>query len=128
MTPPRLRFVSLFVADLAQARARYERMVGPASPTIPPDVPNPHPFAAAGPLVFVLGDVALALYQADGRVTHPGDLAVGLQATEPVADLVGRARAGGARALRMPPGAGDMAAFMTSDRHFFEVMASGGEG
>jgi hypothetical protein len=74
--PPKasLRFVSLFVPDLAQAARTYEALLGTPPTEGPSPAPAPHPFAAAGPVVFEVGGVALALYQADGKTTHAGDV------------------------------------------------------
>ena len=50
--------------------------------------PGPHPFAAAGPVVFQLGTVAVALYQATPkRGTQPGDVGIGLAVGEAVTQV-----------------------------------------
>ncbi len=74
-----LRFVSLFVPDLAEAARTYEALLGTPPAAGPFPAPAPHPFAAAGPVVFELGSVALALYQVDEKTTHPGDVGFGTE-------------------------------------------------
>jgi hypothetical protein len=48
--PPKasLRFLSLFVPDLEQARRTYEALLGTPPSEGPSPAPAPHPFAAAG--------------------------------------------------------------------------------
>lgn len=124
--PPHLRFLSLFVPDLAAASQRYEAIFGVpplAADTAPP---SPHPYAAAGPVVFDLGGVKLALYQCDGRTTHPGDVGIGLHTDEPPAVVsVPAAEQGGQVFFGPRQLTGDdrsLAIFMLPDRHFFEVI------
>jgi len=129
---PRLRFLSLFVPDLATAARRYREVLGVApveetGPALAP-APSPHPFAAAGPGVFDLGGVALALYQCDQRTTHPGDVGIGLEADpRAVADRAARRGGGDGKVFFGPkalPGddGRELAAFVMPDRHFFEVL------
>ena len=124
--PPKasLRFVSLFVPDLEEARRTYEALLG-----IPPNeghspAPAPHPFAAAGPVVFELGSVALALYQVDGKTTHPGDVGFGIETDVGEAAAVIREHGGivfwGPEALGAD--GRTMAIGVTRDRHFFEMV------
>jgi catechol 2,3-dioxygenase-like lactoylglutathione lyase family enzyme len=140
-TPPSIRFLSLFVPDLAAAARCYEKMLGvpPSRPSVPAVVepgserpaslaspaPAPHPFASGGPILFELGSVCLALYQCDGRTTHAGDVGIGLLARS-VSELSERAAAAGGRVLLRPaplPADGRRAAvLMLPDRHFFEVL------
>src|SRR5512143_981855 len=117
---PALRFLSLFVPDLADAVARYAAMLGVA--------PTAHPYAARGPVVFDLGGTKLALYQCDLRATHPGDVGIGLFVDgdgEPDA-LARRALEQGGRVLYGPSAlAGDgrrCVVLVLPDRHFFEVV------
>lgn len=123
---PDVQFLSLFVPDLQAARKHYAAVLG-FEPMAGHDVcPATHPFAAAGPIVFDLKSLKLALYQCDMRGTHPGDVGIGLCMQEPPDAIVDRARNAGANVF-VPPRAlpGDprsMAVFMTPDRHFFEVM------
>jgi hypothetical protein len=134
-SPPTIRFLSLFVPNLADAARRYQAVLGvapstraesPGSPG-PRSAPAPHPFAAAGPVVFELGEICLALYQCDGRTTHPGDVGIGLLDRAP-SDAAGRAAANGGRVFlgpaRLPADGREAAFFMLPDRHFFEVLAS----
>jgi hypothetical protein len=125
---PTVRFLSLFVPELTEARQRYAAMLG-VEPMEGDEVcPRPHPFAAAGPVVFDLGSLRLALYQCDMRGTHPGDVGIGLCGPEGPEALAARARGAGARLLRAAtPAGGDgrsMAVFMMPDRHFFEAMGA----
>ena len=120
MTEPTIRFLSLFVPDLAEARERYAAIFG-REPVEGDEVcPRPHPFAAAGPVVFELGTVRIALYQCDQRTTHAGDVGIGIMDAEGPEATARRARKAGARVFAGP--AGEMAVFMTPDRHFFEVV------
>jgi len=77
--PASLRFLSLFVSDLGEATGTYQALLGVSRVMAPRRRQRPHPFAARGPVVFQLGDVALALYQCDGRTTHPGDVGFGIE-------------------------------------------------
>ena len=139
-----VRFLSLFVSDLEDAARRYEAFLGiaPSKPGAPDagPAPNgsaleasarplaPHPFAAAGPVVFDLGAVALALYQADGRTTREGDLGIGVETDEPAAALAKRARAQGGQPFHgpapLPGGEKNLVILMTPDRHFFEIVGA----
>ncbi|MFH1464800.1 MAG: hypothetical protein ABIO70_10475 [Pseudomonadota bacterium] len=118
---PSLRFLSLFVPDLPAAAARYAAFLGMAPVLDDPDVPRAHPYAAGPPVVFPLGQVKLALYPCDGRVTHPGDVGIGLVSDDPAA-LLGRAAQAGAQVFPAHPAA-PLRVFMLPDRHFFEVKA-----
>jgi predicted enzyme related to lactoylglutathione lyase len=129
--PPKasLRFVSLFVPDLEEARRSYEALLGTPPAQDPSPAPAPHPFAAAGPVVFELGEVALALYQADGKTTHAGDVGFGIETDVDDAAAVIREHGGavfwGPEVL---PGDGRrMAVGVTRDRHFFEMVDGSGE-
>lgn len=125
---PELRFLSLFVPDLEAARERYEAVFAVA-PTTSDDVPPRHPFAAAGPVVFDLGGVKLALYQCDLRTTHPGDVGIGLLVDGPVASITNRVPPTGGQVFLGPqpvaPDDREMAVFVLPDRHFFEVLGRG---
>ena len=121
--PARLRFVSLFVPDLAAATKRYEALLGIEPVPKAQSAPAHHPFAAAGPVVFPLGDVALALYQCDQQTTHPGDVGFGLEGDVAARARVIREQQGrvfwGPRATE----AGQRLAIgMLPDRHFFELV------
>ncbi len=126
--PPTLRFLSLFVPDLAAATQRYQAVFGVAPTTDDGVAPSPHPCAAAGPVVFDLGGVKLALYQCDGRTTHPGDVGIGLHTDGPPGVTAKQAREHQGQVFFGPQElAGDgreMAIFMLPDRHFFEVIGS----
>lgn len=123
---PSIRFLSIFVPDLAQARARYETMLGLPAAEADPDCLAPHPFAVAGPVVFDLGHVKLALYQCDMRGTHPGDVGIGLLDEHGPEAIAERAKKAGANVF-LPPRAlagqaRSLAVFMMPDRHFFEAV------
>jgi hypothetical protein len=125
---PTLRFLSLFVPDLADATRRYSELFGVEPRRVDTQAPHVHPFAAGGPVVFELGGVELALYQCDGRTTHPGDVGIGIStpgSTEPLARRAGEL---GGRVFFGPkplPGDGrDGAFFVLPDRHFFELLGA----
>ncbi len=125
MTPKAsLRVVSLFVPDLEEARRTYEALLG-----VPPTegssaAPAKHPFAAAGPVVFELAGVALALYQVDGKTTHPGDVGLGIEID--VGEAAAVIREHGGLVFWGPEARGEdgrkMAVGVTRDRHFFEMV------
>lgn len=121
---PAIRFLSIFVPNLREAARAYEAVLGCAPVEGPGQALQPHPFAAQGPVVFDLGAVHLALYQADYRGTHPGDVGIGLEVDGPVSALAQRAAKHG-RVFYGPktgPDGRQLAAFMMPDRHFFEVV------
>jgi catechol 2,3-dioxygenase-like lactoylglutathione lyase family enzyme len=124
--PPKasLRFVSLFVPDLEEARRTYEALLGTPPAAGPSPAPAPHPFAAEGPVVFVLGGVALALYQADGKTTHAGDVGIGIETA--VNEAASAIREHGGLVFWGPEALGEdrrrMAVGVLKDRHFFEVV------
>jgi hypothetical protein len=123
-TPPRLRFISLFVPNLAEAVRRYEVLLEVAPNYASPAALTPHPFARLGPVVFQLGDVALALYECDNQTTHPGDVGFGLetnldQAVSRIRELEGHVFWGPASANE---GGLSAAISMLPDRHFFEIV------
>lgn len=116
---PKLRFLSLFVPDLDQYRVVYADLFGvEPEATSPPVVAN-HPYSPKPPVVFDLGGVKLALYQADGQVTHAGDVGIGLVADEP-ADFERRAQEHGGQTI----GSGDLRIVALPDRHFFEIVTA----
>ena len=86
---PQLKFLSLFVPDLAEVAQRYEAVFGITPSEDPGVAPQTHPFAAAGPVVFDLGNVALALYECDQRSTHPGDVGIDNQ-VDPAPDAMAK--------------------------------------
>ncbi len=119
----RLRFVSLFVPDLAEAAKTYEALLGVAPIEGPSPAPARHPFAAAGPVAFELGSVVLALYQTDGKTTHPGDVGFGIETDVDQAAAVIREHGGLVFLGPAPLGDGRKGAVgVTSDRHFFEMV------
>ncbi|MBW2523910.1 MAG: hypothetical protein JRI23_07040 [Deltaproteobacteria bacterium] len=122
---PALRFLSLFVPDLEAARKTYQSVLG-VEPCEDGLVPEPHPFAAAGPVVFDLGGVKLALYQCDQRATHPGDVGIGLCVEGSPARISQRVAPRGGRVFFGPQRLGadgrELAVFVLPDRHFFEVI------
>ncbi len=126
-TPPRLRFISLFVPNLAKAIDRYQTMLQIAPSSNSGAAPAPHPFSAKGPAVFQLGDVAMALYECDGRTTHPGDVGFGLETD--LDEAVSRLREQGGNILWGPTpiseGKQRLTIGMLPDRHFFEIVELG---
>lgn len=125
--PPALRFISLFVPSLAEAVPRYQALLGVAPAEDTGAAPAPHPCAARGPVVFQLGEVALALYECDGRTTHPGDVGLGLEA--PVEETAATLGQHGGRVFWGPRQIGGtgprMAIGVLPDRHFFEIVEKG---
>jgi hypothetical protein len=123
MSKPRLRFVSLFVPNLAEAVERYEALLQTKPIYGASAALTPHPFAAAGPVVFQLGDVSLALYECDGHTTHPGDVGFGLETN--LDEAAARMREQGGTIFWGPASSesGQTAAIgMLPDRHFFELV------
>ena len=121
---PELRFLSLFVPDIQAATARYAAFLGVEPERDDPDVPRDHPFAGGPPVVFPMGQVKLALYPCDGRITHPGDVGIGLASDTPGQLLADAAKAGARVFPRQRPLADgrELGVFMVPDRHFFEVL------
>jgi hypothetical protein len=121
---PHLRFISLFVPDLALAIGRYQRLLQVTPNEDSEVVPAPHPFAAKGPVVFQLGDMALALYECDGHTTHPGDVGFGLETG--LDEGVSRLREQGGSVIWGPTPINQskrrLAIGMLPDRHFFEIV------
>jgi hypothetical protein len=131
---PQLRFISLFVPNLADATRRYAALLQTApcatatldatgdGPSMA--VPLRHPFAANGPVVFQLGDLALALYECDGKVTHAGDVGFGLVSDD--SQTAARLAEQGGTVFWGPTALGDgqnkLAVGMLPDRHFFEIV------
>jgi hypothetical protein len=120
----RLRFISLFVPNLAQAVAQYSVLlqIVPAEGTV--GALTPHPFAVKGPVVFEMGEVLLALYECDGATTHPGDVGFGLEGD--IGQIAARMKQQGGTVFFGPgtvPGSDtNVAIGMMPDRHFFEVV------
>ena len=126
MSKPTLRFLSIFVPNLDDARRRYEAIFGVEPIEDDPDVPAKHPFAKRGPVVFDLQSCKLALYECDMRATHPGDVGIGMDVGDDVQGTAKRAASHqgnvffGPRPL--PSDERSMTVFMLPDRHFFEVV------
>ncbi len=122
--PPRLRFISLFVPNLEAAASIYATLLQVEPSECVPGVPTAHPFSAHPPVVFVLGEVALALYQCDGRTTHAGDVGLGLELCPK--EFSERAKGVGGRTFwgpkRLPNSEAEMCVTLLPDRHFFEVV------
>lgn len=123
---PQVCFLSLFVPDLDAARVTYGSVFGVTAEAASPPVPERHPFSPKPPAVFDLGGVKLALFEVDGRVTHAGDVGIGV-----VGDATGLlARAVRARGQTLLPptpiGEQKLAVFVLPDRHFFEVIDAPG--
>jgi hypothetical protein len=118
-----LEFISLFVPSLEDAVPRYTALLGMQPTNRSTVAPSPHPFAAKGPVAFELGDVTLALYECDGRTTHPGDVGFGIVAG--VERSVACVRQQGGQIFWGPkpvsPGGRTMAVGVLPDRHFFEL-------
>ena len=126
MAPPTLRFLSLFVPNLDEARQRYAAIFGIDPVEGDADALARHPFAKRPPVVFDLGTCKLALYECDMRTTHPGDVGIGIDVGDDLAATAKRASAQQGKVFHGPkPIAGDardLAVFMLPDRHFFEVV------
>jgi len=125
--PPEIRFLSLFVPDVAAAAQHYETLLGGPPVAAHGRAPDPHPFAGSEPVVFELGTVLIALYQANpNRGTHPGDVGIGVRVDAPPSQVAERARSCRAQVLYGPkrvPGDGrTLAVVMLPDRHFFELV------
>jgi hypothetical protein len=119
-----LEFISLFVPSLEEAVPRYTALLGTPPAEGSTAAPSPHPFAAKGPVVFELGAVSLALYECDGRTTHPGDVGLGIVTT--VQEAAARLREQGGRVFWGPKAMSadgrTMAVGVLPDRHFFELV------
>jgi len=118
-----LEFISLFVPSLEEAVPRYAALLGTPPTDRSTSALSPHPFAAKGPVVFDLGGVTLALYECDGRTTHPGDVGLGIvTAVDPAAACI---RGQGGIVFWGPkpvtPGGRAVAIGVLPDRHFFEL-------
>ena len=127
--PPEIELLSLFVPDLNAASRRYATVLGIQPEPHPGPAPNPHPFASKGPVVFQLGAVSLALYQAaPGRGTHPCDVGIGLTVEGSVREIATRAGAQGGKVFfgpaPLPEDGREMAVFVLPDRHFFELVGN----
>jgi hypothetical protein len=120
---PNIGFISLFVPNLNDAALHYAALLQTPPIDCPSAALSPHPFAAKGPVVFQLGNVELALYECDGRTTHPGDVGIGLESA--VAETAGRLSAQGGTVFWGPESIGEsqrkLAIGMMPDRHFFEI-------
>jgi catechol 2,3-dioxygenase-like lactoylglutathione lyase family enzyme len=126
--PPEVKLLSLFVRDLEIASRRYAAVLGVEPATDCGRAPNPHPFSDTGPVVFQLGPIALALYQAaPDRGTHPGDVGIGLSVGGAVSEIATRAGKHGGTVFfgpsQLPADGREMAVFVLPDRHFFELLA-----
>lgn len=127
---PSIRLISLFVPSLAEATAHYSALLQVSPCSGSNSAIEVHPFASKGPVVFQLGSVALALYECDGRTTHPGDVGIGLEDT--VQETAARLNAQGGTVFWGPsPIEGherQLAIGMMPDRHFFEIIEAGQHG
>ena len=124
---PKIKFLSLFVPNLDEALDNYQSLLGVSPESGKGAALAPHPFAARGPVVFQLGEVALALYECDGQTTHPGDVGIGLE-TDLEHATSGLLEHGGQ--VFWQPEAIDanqrrLAIGMSPDRHFFEIVDGG---
>lgn len=128
-TAPRLRFISLFVPNLSEATSLYSALLQVAPSDGTGSAPSPHPFASKGPVIFQLGDVALALYECDGQTTHPGDVGFGFEGNiERVAVQLRRHEAASVWGpQRIAGSATRIAVGVTPDRHFFEIVEPTGD-
>ena len=121
---PKLKFLSLFVPNLSEDVERYQAMLGIAPEQGFGQAPAPHPFAAKGPVIFQLGEIALALYECDGRTTHTGDVGIGLETD--VDETVSQLREWCGQVFWGPTlvSASEhrLAIGVTPDRHFFEMV------
>lgn len=121
---PQLRFISLFVSNLADATARYSELLQVSPSHDLGGVVMNHPFAVKGPVVFRFGTVALALYECDGSTTHPGDVGFGLQGDIETAAATLKQQGGTVfwGPGRVVDGETRLAIGVTPDRHFFEFI------
>lgn len=129
MEKPRVEFLSLFVPDLDRAREVYLSVFGATTVEATGSVPLKHPFSPRPPVILELGAVKLALYQADGRVTHPGDVGIGVATDTDSAPTLERVEKAGGQNLMAPvsvPIEGEqqqeMSIFVLPTRHFFELV------
>ncbi len=125
MSSPEMRFLSLFVPDLAAATQAYSAIFGIEPRPDAGQALDPHPFAGGAPVVFDLGSVCLALYQCDGRTTHPGDVGIGVQVSDPKATTDAVRQTGGQVFFgprKAAPQGPDLAVFVTPGSHFFEIV------
>ncbi len=124
MSDARIEFLSLFVPNLEAAVERYRVMLGVEPEAGPGLALAPHPFARKGPVVFQLGNIALALYQSDSQVTHPGDVGIGIRVSD--LETVHRFREAGGNTFWGPNALQtaneQLAIGVTPDRHFFEIV------
>ena len=125
---PNISFISLFVPNLAETALRYASLLEVSPSDDSHAAPAPHPFATKGPVVFRLGAVSLALYECDGRITHPGDVGIGLECA--VAQTVDRLASLAGTVIWGPTPIGEterkLAVGMMPDRHFFELVGTEG--
>ena len=123
---PTLRSVSLFVPDLEEAGRRYAEVFRVQPARGDATLPSPHPFGAGRPpVVFDLGGVKLALYQADGRTTRGGDVGIGVELDAPPAALAERATRHDGQVFHGPARLADgreLAVFVLPGAHYFEVV------
>ncbi len=119
-----LRFISLFVPNLADAVGRYQALLRVAPSAESGAAPAPHPFGVKGPVVFQLGEVAIALYECDGQTTHPGDVGLGIEC--PLDEAASLLREQGGSVFWGPASLGEseqrMAVGVLPDQHFFEMV------
>ncbi len=126
MSPnPKITFLSLFVSNLDEAIDGYQSLLGVSPESGAGAALAPHPFATRGPVVFQLGEVALALYECDGQTTHPGDVGIGLETDLELAASELREHGGH---VFWGPASLDanerrLAIGVSPDRHFFEIVA-----
>ena len=124
-----IKFLSLFVHNINEARIIYTNIFGPPDTSAGPvqDFVKHHPFAGpAAPVVFQSGSLKLVLYQADGRITHPGDTGIGLVLDSSGEEFLQRVRQNKGRVFfdqnRLMGQDQRLAVFILPDRHFFEVL------
>jgi catechol 2,3-dioxygenase-like lactoylglutathione lyase family enzyme len=125
--PPEITFLSLFVPDLKEAARCYQEVLGLEPVPNQGQAPDPHPFAGSAPVLFELGQVRIALYEANpNRGTHAGDVGIGVRFHQGLAAVAERAKHNRATTLygpkRLPGDGREIAVFALPDRHFLEVV------
>jgi catechol 2,3-dioxygenase-like lactoylglutathione lyase family enzyme len=91
--PPEITFLSLFVPDLKEAARCYQEVLGLEPVPNQGQAPDPHPFAGSAPVLFELGQVRIALYEANpNRGTHAGDVGIGVRFHQGLAAVAERAK------------------------------------
>ncbi|MFC2091493.1 hypothetical protein ACFLTD_01835 [Elusimicrobiota bacterium] len=130
MVKNKIEFISLFVSDLRKAIEDYSVLFATEPVECAGSIPLKHPFSPLAPVVFDMGNIKIALYQADSNTTHTGDVGLGLISDENTEEILQRAVHCGGQVLissdevtvkdaQNPK----MSVFMMRDRHFYELVS-----